>query len=100
MAATDYFDKFADERFARDAGSVVGGVAAAQGGEILLDGTEIMGFSVPQELGGAATIVLAEMVPGVAGRVKRHVQLGGAVALLLALGERFGAHDAVMEVLG
>lgn len=92
------FDKLADSRFAMDAGAVTGGVVAGESLGYLLEGHSVAGFDTPGELGGVAVVAGAEYAPGVAGRTKRHVQVGGAVAILLSLAERFGVRNALTEV--
>ena len=54
--------------------------------------------ALPAELGGVAVIAGAEYAPMIDGRTKRHMQVGGGVAILLALMERFGVRDALTEV--
>lgn len=101
MQATDYFDKFADQQFAEDAGSVLGGYLAAEvAGNVIADrtvpGTDI---TVPQEAGGAAVIVGAEAAP-VKGRMKRHMQVGGGVALLEDVLERANVRSTIAGLGG
>ncbi|WP_147587331.1 hypothetical protein [Halorubrum lipolyticum] len=92
------FDKLADQQFMMDAGAVGGGVLVGESLGYVADGHQVAGFNTPAELGGVAVIAGAEYAPMIDGRTKRHMQVGGGVALLLALMERFGVRDALTEV--
>ena len=92
------FDKLADQQFMMDAGAVGGGVLAGESLGYLADGHTVAGFNTPAELGGVAVIAGAEYAPMIDGRTKRHLQVGGGVALILSLMERFGVRDSLNEV--
>ena len=98
LDVTAGFDKLADQQFAMDAGAVGAGVLAGESLGYVADGHTVAGFSTPAELGGVAVVAGAEYAPMIEGRTKRHMQVGGGVAILLSVMERFGVRDALTEV--
>ena len=92
------FNKLADQQFVMDAGAVGGGVLVGESLGYLAEGHTVGGFNTPAELGGVAVVAGAEYAPMIDGRTKRHMQVGGGVAILLALMERFGVRDSLTEV--
>jgi len=106
MDVADGFDKFADEQFAKDAGSALSGlllsetIAAAVAGRTVPGvGYQIgAGSGVDQAVGGGTVIVAAEYAP-VKGRMKRHMQVGGAVGIGHGVAERFGLGSALQNAV-
>ncbi|PSP38284.1 hypothetical protein BRC71_06315 [Halobacteriales archaeon QH_7_65_31] len=100
MEATAYFDKFADEQFAKDSAGALGGLLAAELIATGIGGMTVpgIGYTIPrnsgidQAVGGASVIVGSEAAP-IKGRMKRHAQVGGAIAIGHGIAERFGVVD-------
>ncbi|WP_418283906.1 hypothetical protein [Halorubrum sp. DTA46] len=99
LDVTAGFDKLADQQFMMDAGGVAGGVLAGESLGYVIDGHTVFGFDTPAELGGVAVVAGAEYAPMIEGRTKRHLQVGGGVAILLSVMERFGVREALTGVL-
>lgn len=107
MEVADYFDKFADEQFMKDAGGALAGLLAAETAAAAVAGRTVPGVGyqigaasgVDQALGGAGVIVGAEAAPMVTGRMKRHMQVGGAVGIGHGVAERFGLQSALQNAV-
>jgi len=106
MEVADYFSKFADEQFMKDAGSGLAGLLAAETVAAAVAGRTVPGVGyqigagsgVDQAIGGGSVIVGAEAAP-VKGRMKRHMQVGGAIGIGHGVAERFGLQGALQNAV-
>jgi hypothetical protein len=91
------FEKLADAGFARDVLLITTGYAAASAMDIGAD--TYAGRDVPGEALGIAVVVGAEYGPGVSGRQKRQVQLGGGAYSALSLADRLNIRGTIEEAI-
>jgi len=89
----DAFGKLADEQFLMDAGAALGGYMGANLAQ-QYGPNRTMGYTVPPEVYDAGVVVGAELA--LSGRMKRHVQVGGGVAL----GEDLARRTGVLAQMG
>lgn len=93
----DAFEKLADAGFARDVMLIVSGYAGSAALEIAAD--NYANRAVPGEVLGLTTVTAAEYGPGISGRQKRHVQLGGGAYAALSLADRLNIRDNIEEAI-